>query len=262
MDNRPIGIFDSGVGGLSILLEIQKQLPNETAVFVADQAFVPYGEKTKEELVDRVSRIMEFLLSKDVKAVVMACNTATVYTVSEMREKFKLPIIGTVPVVKTLGEISTTGKAAVFSTPATAKSDYLTGLIQKFAPNMEIFKVGGSGLEQLVETGDLDSPEVEAVLQAELPPLVAKGVDAIALGCTHYPFLRKRIQEIVGNQVKIVDSGAAVGRRLNFVLEHENLLAGQKSEDEFFTTGHAGRFKKVAETLMDRSLAEVGQINL
>jgi glutamate racemase len=262
MDNRPIGIFDSGVGGLSVLLEIQKQLPNETAVFVADQAFVPYGEKTEDELVNRVSRIMELLAAKNVKAVVMACNTATVYTIAEMREKFGVPIIGAVPVVKTLGEISKTGKAAVFSTPATAKSQYLSELIAKFAPHVEIFKVGGTGLEQLVETGELNSPAIEQVLQTELPPLVEQGVDAIALGCTHYPFLRQRIQEIVGDKVKIVDSGAAVARRLNFVLDHEGLLGEQKVEDSFYTTGNASHFKKVAGTLMQRQIATAEHIDL
>src|SRR3989344_5654807 len=146
MDNRPIGIFDSGVGGLSILLEIQKLLPHETFIFVADQSFVPYGKKTKEELIDRVSRIIEFLREKNVKAVVAACNTATVYTIEEMRQKFEMPIIGTVPVVKTLANISKTRKAAVFSTPATAKSPYLEDLIEKFAPDMEILRVGGSRL--------------------------------------------------------------------------------------------------------------------
>ncbi len=262
MDSRPIGIFDSGVGGLSVLLEIEKILPNETFVFVADQAFVPYGKKTKEELVDRVSKIVNFLISKGVKAVVIACNTATVYTIDEIRAAFSIPIIGTVPVVKTLGKISKTRKAAVLSTPATAQSPYLAELIHTFTPDMEVFKVAGSNLEELVEEGDLDSSAITAVLEKELPPLVTHGVDAIALGCTHYPFLREKIQSIVGTEVQLVDSGNAVARRLASVLDQNHILAEHKSSDEFFTTGDTNKFHRVAEALIQRKIDETKSLSL
>lgn len=262
MSNAPIGIFDSGVGGLSVLLEIQKLLPNEKFIFVADQSYVPYGAKTKEELIDRVGKIISFFEGKNVKAVVAACNTATVYTIKEMRDKFSMPIIGTVPVVKTLSNISKTRKAAVFSTPATAKSSYLDELITKFAPDMEIIKVGGSNLEELVEEGHLDSPDIAAVLQKELPPIVAQGVDAIALGCTHYPFLRNQVRKIVGPEVAVVDSGGAVARRLQFVLTENNILAEEKSTDEYYTTGDASRFQRVAEELMNTKLPQAQHIDL
>jgi glutamate racemase len=262
MDNRPIGIFDSGVGGLSILLEIQKLLPHETFIFVADQSFVPYGEKTKEELVARVTKIVDFFKTKNVKAVVVACNTATVYTIGEIRAKFDMPIIGTVPVVKTLANVSKTGKAAVLSTPATAKSAYLSELVSKFAPDMEIFKIGGSNLEALVEQGELDSPEISAVLKKELPPLVEKGVDAIALGCTHYPFLRKQIETIVGPHVTVVDSGGAVARRLSQVLTLNDILAREKTTDEYYTTADENKFQRVAEKLMDKKIGTASHLDL
>ncbi len=254
MRNSPIGVFDSGVGGLSVLLEIQKLLPKETSIFVADQAYVPYGEKTKEQLLDRVGRIMQFFKDKNCKAVVAACNTATVYTIDEMRQKFEFPIIGTVPVVKTIAEITKTGKTAVFSTPGTAKSRYLTDLIAKFAPNILVEKIGGSNLEELVEKGEIDSTETLRVLKKHLIPLVEEGVDAIALGCTHYPFLRKQVQDIVGPNVKVVDSGGAVARRLQFVLDHENLLSTEKGEDLYYTTGEAEKFESVAGKLMNRKI--------
>jgi len=262
MDNRAIGIFDSGVGGLSVYLEARKLLPKESFIFCADQAFVPYGEKTKDELIDRVSKIIAFLEGKNVKAVIAACNTASVYVIDDIRKKFSLPIIATVPAVKTLSAISKTRKAAVFSTPATAKSPYLTELIATFAPDMEIFKVGGSKLEELVEKGELDSPSVDAILKDTLVPLVAKGIDAIALACTHYPFLRQQIQKIVGEQVKIVDSGNAVARRLQTVLDQENLLADEKKADQYYTTGEPILFKKVAEKLTGLTMSTVSQINL
>lgn len=262
MNNQPIGVFDSGIGGLSVLLEIKKILPNESFIFVADQAYVPYGKKTKVELLDRVTKIINFFETQNVKAVVAACNTATVYTIEEMREKFSLPIIGTVPVVKTLSLISKTRTAAVFSTPATAKSEYLTELITKFAPDMKIVKVGGSNLEELVEDGAVDSEQVTDVLQSVLPPLVEQGVDAIALGCTHYPFLRSEIQEIVGDGVQIVDSGGAVARRLAQVLTNNGILADQHSTDKYYTTGDIDRFKRVAEKLMKVELSQVENVTL
>ena len=254
MNNNPIGIFDSGVGGLSVLLEIQKLLPKETSIFVADQAYVPYGGKTKEQLIDRVSKILAFFKQKNVKAVVAACNTATVYTIEEMRKRFSLPIIGTVPVIKTIANITKTGKTAVFSTPATAKSPYLENLINKFANGVDVETIGGSGLEELVEEGKIDPDQTYQILKKHLIPLVEHGVDAIALGCTHYPFLRREIEEIVGPNVAVVDSGGAVARRLKYVLGHEKLLSSLKESDLYYTTGDEGRFKRVAGKLMEKKI--------
>ena len=250
MNNQPIGIFDSGIGGLSILLEIKKLLPQETFIFVADKAYMPYGSKTQPELLDRVGRIMEFFKQKQVKAVVMACNTATVYTIDEMRKKYEFPIVGTVPVVKTIAALTKTGRVAVFSTPATAKSPYLAQMIQLFAPSIAVECVGGSNLEALIENGDIDTPETLQTLKSHLVPLVEHGVDTIALGCTHYPFLRKKIEEIVGSGVTVVDSGGAVARRLQQVLENENLLSGQKGTDLYYTTSDAESFGRTATMLM------------
>lgn len=262
MHNQPIGIFDSGVGGLSVLLEIQKLLPLETSLFVADQAYVPYGGKAKGELLNRVDKILTFFKKKNVKAVIAGCNTATVYTIDEMRGKFSFPIIGTVPVVKTIANITKTGKTAVFSTPATAKSPYLDTLIQKFAPNILVEKIGGSNLEELIEKGDLESPEIEKKLKMHLLPLLNDGVDAIALGCTHYPFLRKKIEEIVGSNIAIVDSGGAVARRLKQVLENEGLLSLKKGKNWYYTTGKMEHFQKVAQKLLGRHLENVEYLNL
>lgn len=262
MDNRPIGIFDAGVGGLSILLEIKKLLPNEKLIFVADQFYLPYGGKTKEELIDRVSKIIEYFKTQNVKAVVFACNTATVFTIAEMREKFHIPIVGTVPVIKTLSKISKTRNAAVLSTPGTAKSSYLDDLIKTFAPDMEITNISGSNLAELVEEGDLESPQIKNILETKLLPLAEKNVDAIALGCTHYPFLRSMIEQIVGPSVAIVDSGGAVARRLQQILTNNSTLSSQKIEDEYFTTGDENKFQSVAEKLMSIKLPQVKHIKL
>ena len=160
MDKRPIGLFDSGVGGLSVLREIADLLPLENFVYVADQKHVPYGGKSQTELEKLTEQISRFLIGKQVKMIVIACNTATVYALNHLRQKFTLPIVGVVPVVKTLAEKTKTGKTAVLATPATSKSSYLQALIQKFAPEKTVYCIGGTGLEEVVESGEVDSPQV------------------------------------------------------------------------------------------------------
>lgn len=250
-----IGIFDSGVGGLSVLTELHKLLPKETFIYLADQAYLPYGEKTKEQLVSRVSLIFEFFKQKNTKAVVIACNTATIYTVDEIRKKFDFPIIGTVPVIKTLVNLTKTGKTAVFTTSATAKSEYLKNLINTFAPNINVQVVGGSNLEELVEEGEINTPETKQILKNQLMPLVDNGIDVIALGCTHYPFLRSQIEEIVGPEVTVVDSGGAIARRVNEVLKNEDLLSTQKVKDLYYTTSEVNKFESVATILLGEKVS-------
>ncbi len=254
MNNNPIGVFDSGVGGLSVLAEIHHLLPNETTVYVADQAFMPYGSKTKEELTQRAEKIIKFFTNKNIKAVVIACNTATVMTIEEMRREFNLPILGVVPVIKTVSEATATGVIAVFATPATSKSEYLEDLIKKFASDKTVLTIGETHLEDLIEEGRRDSEEVMGILNDELKPLLGKNVDAIALGCTHYPFVKNQIQNIVGKDVLVADSGGAVARRLKQVLENERLLSTQKQNDMFFTTGNKIKFETVAKKLLDGTI--------
>lgn len=262
MNNQPIGIFDSGVGGLSILLEVKKLLPDETFIFLADQAFMPYGQKSKEELVDRAVKIMNFFKEKNAKAVIVACNTATVYTIEELRKRFDFPIIGTVPTVKTIGSLSKTKKGAVLCTPATSKSPYLKKLTEEFAADAEIFRIAGSNLEELVEEGKLDAPEIEDVLRKELLPLVERGVDVISLGCTHYPFLKEKVEEIVGPDVAVIDSGEAIARQTKNVLEKHSILAGKNLSDTYFTTGNAEKFHHVAEHLMKTKISKPVRVDL
>ncbi len=254
MNNFPIGVFDSGVGGLSILSQIHHLLPQETTIYVADSAYMPYGEKSDEQIVERAVRIVSFFQEKKVKAVVVACNTATIAAIESLRSKFELPIIGTVPVIKTVAELTKTGKVAVFATPSASKSEYMSSLIEKFASDIRVLKIGESHLENLIETGNINSPEVEKILQQELEPLLNTGVDAIALGCTHYPFVKEKIEEIVGPNVVVCDSGGAVARRLKQILETEHLLSLQRGTDAYYTTGDSQKFEEVASKLMERKI--------
>ncbi len=262
MDNRPIGIFDSGVGGLSILREIKKLLPKENFIFVADQKNVPYGGKTEGQLQDLASKICTFLLSNDVKAIVIACNTATVYAIDYLRTQFIIPIIGTVPVIKTIAKLSKNKKAAVFATPATSRSKYLNNLIEKFGNGTKIYKIGGTGLEELIEDVDSKDRQINKVLKKYLDPLIAKGVDAIALGCTHYPFLKERIQKIVGKKVLVVDSGGAVARRVKAILTNNKILGNKREEDFYYTTGDQSKFRMVSEILLKKKLQNVDYLTL
>ena len=260
MDKRPIGIFDSGVGGLSILRDVQKLLPLENFIFIGDQGNMPYGGKTREQLQSYADKIMAFLVSKNVKAVIIACNTATVYAIDFLREKYQVPIIGTVPVVKTIANITKTKKVAVFSTPATTKSPYLQDLINKFAPNVTVYKIGGTGLEELIESGDLENKQIDKILHESLEPLLKKNVDVIALGCTHYPFLRDKIEKIVGKNVQGVDSGGAVARRTKVILINNQILGNKRTDDSYYTTGDKNKFAKAVKALLKKSPRNINSI--
>jgi glutamate racemase len=262
MQNQPIGIFDSGVGGLSILASVKELLPQESFVYLADQKNNPYGGRPAEEIQELSLKVVSFLVSKKVKLVIVACNTASVSSIDRLRSEFDLPIIAVVPVVKTIAEKSKTKKAAVFATPATAQSQYLKDLINKFANGTEIYTIGTSKLEHLVEEGTVDGPIIEQAIKNALVPYLEKDVDSIALGCTHYPFLTNEIKKVVGKDVGIYDSGGAIARRAQYILAHNNIAATEKGEDYYYTTGDAHRFKSIAEKLIRFKLDHVENVTL
>src|SRR3990170_6618991 len=215
MDNRPIGVFDSGVGGLSIWRAMRRLLPEESLIFFADSGHVPYGEKSTDELHDLTGRVARFLLSQDAKIIVVACNTATVHAIGYLRETFPdVPFVGVVPVVKTLARRTRTGTIAVLSTPATAQSEYLAGLISEFAPDKEVINVGCEGLENMVEAGEVRTRQTAALLERHLAPVRTSRADVVGLGCTHYPFLRHRIKHLLGRGVTVYDPSRPVARRV------------------------------------------------
>lgn len=256
-DNRPIGIFDSGIGGLTVFSEIKKLLPQEYFIYFADQASFPYGRKSKAQLRSLAHQAVNFLLSKNVKAIVIACNTGTVYAIDFLRSKFGLPIIGVVPVVKTIVERTKTGKTLIFATPATAKSHYLEDLVRRFSNGKKVYIGGGSNLEKLIEKGRVEDPAIDKILDKNLMPFIREGVDSIALGCTHYPFVRQIIEAKVGSLAQVYDSGAAVARRVKQVLTKENLLSSKRAEDVFYTSGNPLKFRSVSEELLGERLGHV-----
>lgn len=264
MDNRPIGVFDSGVGGLSIWRAMRRLLPDESLIFFADSGHVPYGEKSTEELHDLTARVTRFLLARDVKMIVVACNTATVHAIGYLREAFpELPFVGVVPVVKTLARRTRTGTIAVLSTPATAQSPYLAGLIEEFAPDKRVINIGCDGLENMVESGELGTRATTALLERHLEEVVGSEADVVGLGCTHYPFLRGRIKRMLGRGVRLYDPSRPVARRARQLLRERDALAvNAKPRHTFFTTGDPGVFTRVASRLLRTSVRNVEHVEI
>jgi glutamate racemase len=222
---HPIGVFDSGVGGLSVLHEIHKLLPHENLIYVADSAHAPYGDKPKEFILERSISIFEFFLSQQVKAIVVACNTATAAAVKELRGMYDLPLVALEPAVKPASEQTKTGVIGVLATSRTINSNNFRILFSRFAEQVKIIPQACPGLVDQVELGDLNSAKTRALVTEYVEPLLAQKADILVLGCTHYPFLAPLIQEVAGSGIKVIDSGSAIARRLKSLLEHHGLLA-------------------------------------
>ena len=264
MDPRPIGLFDSGVGGLTIWRATKSLLPQESLIFLADSAHVPYGQKTPAELNDLTARIVRFLQRFDVKLVIVACNTASVHALAHLRTTFpEIQFVGVVPVVKTLASRTHTGTIAVLSTPATAESPYLTGLIEEFAADKHVLRVGCDGLEDAVEGGEARSAKTTALLERHLAPVVESDADVVGLGCTHYPFLRHRIKRILGPGVRVYDPSKPVARRVRQLLEQGDAFAGDADPTyRFFTTGDLEVFRSVATKLLRFPVLDAGHAEI
>jgi len=252
-NSRPIGVFDSGIGGLSVLQELQYLLPNETFIFLADQKYVPYGEKTKKELVNLTYRITDYLIKNhNIKLMVIACNTATCGAIDELRQKYSFPIVGTVPAVKVAAEKTKSGTIAVISTPSTSKSAALKKLIKDNCQGVNVLNIGCQNLENVVEKGELNNAQISTLLLKYLNGVVSSRVDYLVLGCTHYPFLKKAIEKIVGSRIKLIDSGQAIAKQTQVLLLRHRVKNNQQKEGKtiYFTTGNPINFSKVASKLL------------
>lgn len=250
----PLGVWDSGVGGLSVLQELRALLPREEMIYLADGRYCPYGGRTAGEIIERSLAMTQAVIDRGAKAVVIACNTATTVAITRVRAAFPtVPIIGMVPAVKPAAGATHTGRIGVLATPQTATGDVLAGLIRQYCPGVTVDTVPAPGLVDLVEAGLTSGPEVDAVLHPLLEPLRARGVDTLVLGCTHYPFLREAIAEEMGPHVALIDSGAAVARRTREVLATHGLLTDADllgGSMSFETTGAPERFEEVTLRLL------------
>lgn len=219
-----IGVFDSGVGGISVLRAIRALLPCEDTLYAADSGHVPYGNKTEAYIRERSLRISRWLLEQGAKCIVVACNTATAAAASTLREAFDAPIIAMEPAIKPAVAATRSGIVGVLATVGTARSERLTSLIERFGRGVQVLTQPCPGLVEQVEAGDLDGLATRALLQNFVDPLLRRGADTLVLGCTHYPFLRPLLADIVGPDVALIDTGAAVARRTAQVLGERGLL--------------------------------------
>ncbi|HLZ64527.1 MAG TPA: glutamate racemase [Ktedonosporobacter sp.] len=248
----PIGVFDSGVGGLTILTALGQELPHEDFIYFGDTAHNPYGARSEEEITELSVRACRFLSEQGVKLIVIACNTASQAALNTLRATFTLPIVGVVPAVKPAARMTKQGRIGVAATNRAAQATYLRQLIDDFAEGIEVYTIGAPELVELVEQGKFDGPEVEEALRHALHPLLAQNVDVIVLGCTHFPALRPAIEHVAGKQVQIVDSGAAIARRTSAILDAEELLhpANHRGWRQVWCSGNPIVFSNVASKLL------------
>lgn len=233
--SNPIGIFDSGVGGLSVLREIRRELPGEDLLYVADSGHAPYGDKSGQMIDARSMTIAEFLLSQHAKAIVVACNTATSAAVESLRGRFSVPIVAMEPAVKPAAAHTKSGVIGVLATSGTLGSNNFAKLHERFGAEVKILAQPCPGLVEQVEAGDLSGDKTRALIEKYLVPLLAQQADTIVLGCTHYPFIAPLIQEIAGPTVAIIDPAPAVARELRRRLASAHLLSsGHRAGTELF----------------------------
>lgn len=248
--NASIGVMDSGVGGLSVLKHLTHQLPNEHFIYFADSAHAPYGNKSATEIQQRCFTIADILIAKGAKALVVACNTATAAAIGAMRQHYKLPIIGMEPAVKPAAAASKNGIIGVLATTGTLQSSQFAALLEHYGQGVHVITQACIGLVERIEQGQLDTPETQALLQQYCQPLIAAGADTIVLGCTHYPFVRQSIQNIAGPDVTLIDTGAAVAKRLQQILEQQLLLnAENQTGDYVFLTSGTEETQRVMQQL-------------
>lgn len=220
INNQPIGLFDSGIGGTSIWSAIHELLPNEDTIYLADSKNAPYGKKTKEEIIALSIKNTEFLLEKNVKLIVVACNTATTNAIKELRDLYKVPFIGIEPAIKPAAIHSKTQTIGILATKGTLSSELFNKTVEKYQDTHIIEQIG-YGLVELIENGELNSPEMEKLLHSYLQPMIEANFDYLVLGCSHYPYLIPLIKKIIPNHIQIIDSGEAVARQTQKIIEEK-----------------------------------------
>lgn len=217
----PIGVFDSGVGGLSVLRAIRQRLPAQPVIYLADQAHVPYGSRTLDEVRGFSKRITQFLLDRGARLIVVACNTASAAALQELRAEFDdVPFVGMEPAVKPAAETTRTGIVGVIATPATFQGRLYASVVERFANGVIILQDTCPGLVTAIENGELETPETRAILERALNPMLEQHIDTVVLGCTHFPFVIPLIQQIVGPDVRVIDPAPAVARQVERLLEN------------------------------------------
>ena len=245
---QAIGIFDSGVGGLSLVPAIQERLPHEDIVYIADHGFFPYGEKSTEAVLDRAKKIAATLVQYNCKLILVACNTVTTQVIDELRRVFSIPFVGIEPAIKPAAAVTNTGVVGVLATKGTIKSALYHQTIAQYASKIVLVEQVGEGLVEIVENDQGETKDSLNLLNSLLSPMLNKGMDTLLLGCTHYPHLTPTLKEILPNTVKIIDNSAAVARQIEHLLH----LSTSKSEGNIrhFTTGEKESWRGILFTFL------------
>lgn len=249
----PVGIFDSGLGGLSVLRAVRALLPAERLVYVADSRYAPYGQRDDDFIADRTLAIGEWLAAQGAKALVVACNTATAQSIERVRERLSIPLVGVEPGIKPAALQSRTRVAGVLATQVTLRSARFQALVERHAGDLRVLCQPGHGLVEAVERCDTGSPELLALLRGYLTPMLDAGADTLVLGCTHYPFLDTAIRSIVGERVTLIDTSVAIARQLERVLAQHGLLAGADAapgDVRFCSTNDGAHLRMLAAALL------------
>jgi glutamate racemase len=240
ISNSPIGIFDSGIGGLSVLRAVRMQMPAENILYFGDQGHIPYGPRPMEQIRQFSESITNFLLERDVKIIVVACNTASAAALKYLREKFPdVKFVGMEPAVKPAAERTQTGRVGVLATPATFQGALYASVVERFANGVILFQNTCNGLVQQIEQGNLNGKETRRILEDALLPMLEKDIDTVVLGCTHYPFVIPLIQEIVGGNVRVIDPAPSVAKQAQRLLVAGGVLNESRSKGiiRLFTSG-------------------------
>ena len=242
----PIGLFDSGIGGLSILREVQRQLPGENIIYVADQAHVPYGSRSLEDIRLLSFAITDFLIDQGAKLIVVACNTASAASLHEMRERHaQIPCVGMEPAVKPAAMNTQTRTVGVLATPTTFQGALYASVVERFADGVTVLQETLPGLVEQIEKGEFDSATTRKILEQGVRPLIEDGADTLVLACTHFPFIIPQLQEIVGEQIHVIDPSPAVARQIHHLLTQQNLRSSgtEPGDIRFITSGDPAALK-------------------
>lgn len=249
MSTKSIGIFDSGIGGTSIFQEIHALLPFENTIYLADSANAPYGNKTGTEILDLSIKNTEFLLKRECKLIVVACNTATTNAIDTLRATYDIPFIGIEPAIKPAALQTQTKAIGILATKGTLSSELFHKTTDLYSDGIVVIEQIGEGIVQLIEEGKRYSEEMKLLLQSYLQPMIEANIDYLVLGCTHYPYLMPLLLEMLPKHVKIIDSGEAVARQTKVVLEKYELLNNQKktANNQFYSNGTVEILKEILD---------------
>lgn len=257
--NRPVGVFDSGVGGLSVLRAMRESMPEEPVIYFADQGHVPYGPRSMGQVRDFSEAITRFLLEQGAKLIVVACNTASAAALHFLRDKFpEVSFVGMEPAVKPAAEHTQSGLVGVLATPATFQGELYASVLERFANGVQVLQHTCPGLVGQIESGDLEGGKTRTILEEALRPMLGRGIDTVVLGCTHYPFVIPLIKELVGASVRVIDPAPAVAKQAKRVLEAGGMKnpVGVRAQARFFTSGDVDAFR----SLLPKLLGESGEV--